>query len=313
MKYSCLVFKLIFFHLSKFKQMNNNDIIALAGKYGIQIVGDIVFNEMGIDFKVGFASDTNGRRWVLRIPRRKDLAEQIQREQRILQLVKEYTTVPVPDWQIANHDLIAYPMLQDSPALTFDAETYAVTWNMNPQDARYVISLAEAMVQLHQIPLDALSTYTVKSLTIDEVRQEIRQQIQTVKQEIGIGSSLERRWLRWVDNDRLWPSFTSFVHGDLYAGHVLVNGDADVTGLIDWSEGQGNDPAMDFAGHVAAFGEQSLKDLIDVYQQKGGRIWDTLFEQVVERHAASALRYAIFALMTKDEMHLTAVKAQLEL
>jgi len=285
--------------------------VALAARHGLHITDDIHFNEMGIDFSVGFATDLNGDQWVLRIPRRPDMSAQIRGEQNILQLAQEYLSVAVPDWQIVSDEFIAYPLLPDPPALTFDARTYAVTWNMDMQDPRYVTSLADTLVELHRISLDELAKKGVKSSTIATSRQELLEQIQLVKRELGMAHSLEKRWLQWVDNDLLWPDFTVFVHGDLYAGHILVNTEATVTGIIDWSEGQGNDPSMDFAGHIAAFGEDSLRELITVYERNGGRVWDKLFEQAVERHSASALRYAVFALTTQEEVHLQAVKAQL--
>ncbi|NGF57772.1 phosphotransferase [Parapedobacter sp. SGR-10] len=291
--------------------MKNNEIVALAARHGLHITDDIHFNEMGIDFSVGFATDLNGDQWVLRIPRRPDMSAQIRGEQNILQLAQEYLSVAVPDWQIVSDEFIAYPLLPDPPALTFDARTYAVTWNMDMQDPRYVTSLADTLVELHRISLDELAKKGVKSSTIATSRQELLEQIQLVKRELGMAHSLEKRWLQWVDNDLLWPDFTVFVHGDLYAGHILVNTEATVTGIIDWSEGQGNDPSMDFAGHIAAFGEDSLRELITVYERNGGRVWDKLFEQAVERHSASALRYAVFALTTQEEVHLQAVKAQL--
>lgn len=294
-------------------QMKNNEVLALAARHGLHITDDIHFNEMGIDFSVGFATGINGEKWVLRIPRRSDMAEQIRQEQHILRLAQAHLSVAVPDWRIVSDELIAYPLLPDKPALTFDAKTYEVTWNMEIQDPRYVASLAEILVELHGISIDELAGERIKSLTIAETRQVLLEQIKLVKQELGIAGLLERRWLQWVDNDLLWPDFTVFVHGDLYAGHVLVDTEATITGIIDWSEGQGNDPSMDFAGHVAAFGEGSLKKLIAAYERRGGRVWDKLFEQAVERHAASALRYAVFAINTNDETHLQAAGTQLNI
>lgn len=40
----------------------------------------------GIDFKVGFAGDRDGQQWLLRIPRRDDLGNQIEKEKRIIDL-----------------------------------------------------------------------------------------------------------------------------------------------------------------------------------------------------------------------------------
>ena len=98
--------------------MKNRDIQKLAERNGLFLSDEMSFNDMGIDFKVGFATDKDGTKWLLRIPRRTDLDEQIANEKRILQLVSKYLSVQVPDWRIANEELVAYPLLDGKPALT---------------------------------------------------------------------------------------------------------------------------------------------------------------------------------------------------
>lgn len=293
--------------------MENREIVVLAARHGLEITDDISFNEMGLDFKVGFATDKEDGKWVLRIPRRPDLAERIEQEKAILDLAKEHLSVAVPDWKVASDELIAYPLLEDPPVLEFDAQTYEVTWNIDPKDSKYTSSLSKVLVELHQIPEGKAVAGGLKSVSTDKARQEILDHIDLVKHELGIGAELEKRWRRWADNDALWPDFTAFVHGDLYAGHVLSKKDGTVTGIIDWSEGQLNDPSIDFSGQIAAFGEESLRGLIAEYERLDGRVWDRLFEQTVERHAAAALKYAVFAITVKSDTHLEAVKGQLGL
>ena len=291
--------------------MTTKDIQRLAETHGLQLTDQIRFNEMGIDFKVGFATDQHGQQWVLRIPRREGLDKQIENEKRILNLVSQHLSIQVPDWKIASPELIAYKLLKDKPALTFDAETYEVTWNIDQQSPDYVPSLAKTLVALHSIPEKEAGTNDVKILRPEDLRPEIADRLQLVKQELGIGKELENRYRKWLDNDRLWPVFTKFIHGDLYAGHILTSLEGRVTGIIDWTTGQISDPAMDFSGHVSVFGEQSLKDLINVYQQQGGEAWDKLFEQAVERAVAAPLAYGAFALETNDEKHITGAKGML--
>jgi len=122
---------------------------------------------------------------------------------------------------------------------------------------------------------------------------------------------LERRYQKWLDNDALWPNFTKFIHGDLYAGHVLTHANGNVCGIIDWSTAQTSDISQDFSGHVTVFGEESLKSLISAYEEQGGKIWDKIFEQTVERAAAAPLAYGFFALETQDEVHINGAKVQL--
>ena len=288
-----------------------DDIIARAACYGLQLDGEVAFNETGLDFQVVFAKDTSGRCWVLRLPRRDDLRPKIENEARILEFVRGRLPVEVPDWQLCRHDLIAYPMLTDPMALVFDAQTHNVSWNIDQLSEIYVTSLAEVLVALHTIPISDALAAGFPASTPEDVRVGVLADLERVKRGIGIGRDLETRCRRWLDNDPLWPEFSVFTHGDLYAGHVTVSADARVSGVIDWSEAAIGDPSIDFAGHLAAFDVESLERLVAAYALAGGRTWPEMVEHIKERHAASALKYGIFALVTGDEQHLKAARAQL--
>lgn len=291
--------------------MKNKDIQKVAERNGLFLSDKMSFNEMGIDFKVGFATDKDGTKWLLRIPRRAGLGKQITNELRILQLVSKYLSVQVPDWRIANEELIAYPLLDGKPALIYDAETYEVTWNMSKDSELYIPTLAKALIELHSIPKQEVLRNELKVLTPEQVRNEISERLFLVKSELGISTELENRYQKWIDSDVLWPNFTKFIHGDLYAGHTLTHRNGEVCGIIDWSTAQVSDIAQDFSGHVTVFGEESLKALISEYAKQGGVVWDKLFEQAIERAAAAPLAYGYFALETQDEIHLNAAKLQL--
>lgn len=291
--------------------MTIKDIQILAEAHGLLLTEKMKFNEMGIDFKVGFAIDRSGQQWLLRIPRRNDMGEQIEKEKRILELVKKHLSVEVPDWQISSPELVAYPMLKDNPVLTFNAETYEVSWHMDKDSPKYITSLAKTLVEIHSIPEIEVWKNDLKIMKSSNLRPEIATHLQLVKSEIGISEQLETRYRKWLDNDALWADFTQFIHGDLYAGHVLASKEGIVSGIIDWSTAHVGDPAMDFSGHATVFGEESLKVLIMEYEKQGGKVWDKLYEQTLERAAAAPLAYGFFALETQDESHIAGAKVQL--
>ncbi|VTP95730.1 macrolide 2'-phosphotransferase [Sphingobacterium daejeonense] len=291
--------------------MTTQEIQNLTEKHGLVITDDINFNDMGIDFRVGIVTDINGQKWILRIPRREDMSVQIEEEKHILDLVKKHLSVEVPDWEIANHELIAYRLLTDKPALTFDANTYEVTWNMDKESPNYVPSLAKVLIELHSIPESEVKEKELKIKSSSEIRKEIEDQLKLVKAEIGISNELETRYKNWLDNERLWPAFSKFIHADLYAGHILTNEKNEVSGIIDWTTAHMGDIAMDFSGHLKVFGEESLKLLIEEYKKLGGQTWEHLYEQSVERSAATALAYGFFAVETKNDFHIKGAKEML--
>lgn len=291
--------------------MTIQDIQSLAEAHGLLLTDKMNFNEMGIDFKVVFALDTKGQQWLLRIPRRDGMREQIKKEKRILELVKKHLSVEVPDWQISSPELVAYPMLKDNPVLTFNAETYEVSWHMDKDSPKYITSLAKTLVEIHSIPEIEVWENDLKIMKSSNLRPEIATNLQLVKSELGISEQLETRYRKWLDNDALWADFTQFIHGDLYAGHVLASKEGIVSGIIDWSTAHIGDPAIDFSGHATVFGEESLKVLIMEYEKQGGKVWDKLYEQTLERAAAAPLAYGFFALETQDESHIAGAKVQL--
>lgn len=91
-----------------------------------------------------------------------------------------------------------------------------------------------------------------------------------------MGKNLERRYKKWLDNDPLWPDFTKFIHGDLYAGHVLTRPDGAVCGIIDRSTAHFDDNVQVFSGHYTVFGAESLQALIGEYKKQGGQTRDKL-------------------------------------
>jgi len=287
------------------------DTLQLAARHGLDLAEKLTFNEMGLDFRVAFAVDRAGRRWVLRVPRRAELWPKIKLEASILRHVARHLPAQVPDWQICTAELIAYPMLTDPVALTFDATTHEVTWHIDQHAPNYLESLAEVLVALHGSPVAEAVAAGIHHSTPEMARAKARADLDLVKREIGVGKELEANLLRWLDDDKRWPSFTALVHGDLYAGHVTADEASRITGLIDWSEAEISDPSIDFAGHLAAFDPASLERLVQLYERAGGRTWPAMIDQVTSRHAASAIRYGLFAISTKSEEHLAGARLQL--
>jgi macrolide phosphotransferase len=293
--------------------MKTQEILALARQHGLELAEVTASNQMGVDFAVAFATDLEGTRWVLRIPRREGMGSQIEREAAVLGLVRRHLPFAVPDWKISAPQLIAYPTLKNELVIRSDLETGELTWNMNRDNPRFADSLANALVRIHSIPVAEAEAAGAKSSSPEVVRSDLLRSIDDVKGELGIGPSLERRWRRWVEDDQIWPGFSTFIHGDLFAGHILVDAHGEISGIIDWSEGQVGDPATDFAGHAAVFGEEALRELISRYERLGGAIWDRLYEHTLERVAATPLVYAEFALRNGLDDHIDAARAMLGL
>src|SRR5690554_4239642 len=166
--------------------MEQSEIKNLASKHGLQLTGEMSFNDMGLDFQVVMATDMHGIQWVLRIPRRDDQAEQIDKEKEIINLAKRHLSVAVPNWKITQPDLVAYPLLENKPVLTYDSVTYEVFWNMDKDNPAFVPSLAQTLLEIHNILQQEVESMGLKSLSPQQARQAMAEHLENVKSELGL-------------------------------------------------------------------------------------------------------------------------------
>jgi macrolide phosphotransferase len=294
---------------------SQQEVLELAHQSGLAIEeNSIRFNESGLDFQVVFATDAEGTRWVLRLPRREDVLQSVDQEKRTLELVAPSLSVEVPRWTICTDELITYRALSGVPTGTIDPEAKAYMWEIDIANLpeRFYTSLARGIASLHQIGIEQVRAAGLPIKTAEEVRIEMKQRMDAVKSEIGVGQTLWERWQSWVDHDEMWRFETVLTHGDLHAGHVLINAQAQVTGFIDWTEAAVADPARDFVAYYRTFGQDALNQLIVAYAEAGGQTRSKMSEHIVELNATFAIDIAEFALKSGLEEYKTMAMQALE-
>ena len=267
--------------------------------------------ESGLDFRVVTGHDERGIAWVLRVPRRPDVVPKIAYEAKVLAFVRPRWSRAVPDWQVISDALVAYPRLTDSTALEYDPQTHAVTWHVDLESPRYTESYAEALAELHALDVDEAATAGLRVRSIDDERKRVGDELASVCDVLDVPEAVQRTHRSWIDDDDCWPRQPTFIHGDLYAAHTLVDDDDRVTGALDWSEAEVGDPSIDLTGHLIGFGDDGLAALLEHYATAGGRVWPTMAEHVARRAAFAPIRYAAFALETGDDALLAMARGQL--
>ncbi len=292
---------------------SRQEVLELSHNNGLNIEeSSIQFNESGLDFQVVLATDVDGTRWILRLPRREDVLPSVDQEKRTLELIAPVLSVEVPRWTICTDELIAYRALNGVPAGTIDPEAKAYVWEIDLANVpdRFHESLARGMVSLHQVGVEKARAVGLPVKTAEEVRVEMKHRMDAVKSEFGVGQTLWERWQSWLNNDEVWMRETVLTHGDLHAGHILINEQAQVTGFIDWTEVSVADPARDFVAHYRTFGQDGLNKLISAYAEAGGRTWSRMADHVIELNATFAIEIAEFALKSGlDEYRQMAVQS----
>lgn len=249
---------------------DTSQLYALAARHGLKLHGPLTVNELGLDYRIVIATVDDGRRWVLRIPRRAEVSAKVEPEARVLAMLKNRLPFAVPDWRVANAELVAYPMLEDSTAMVIQPGSSTPDWVV-PQDSEvFAESFATALAALHAVPISAAVDAGMLIRTPTQARQKVADDVDRVRREFVVNDKRLHRWQRWLDDDSSWPDFSVVVHGDLYVGHVLIDNTERVSGMIDWSEARVDDPAIDMAaqdselpklGHVAGLSVERVSSL----------------------------------------------------
>ncbi|MCC5894761.1 MAG: macrolide 2'-phosphotransferase [Alkalibacterium sp.] len=276
------------------------EVLTRASKEGIELIEEsMVTEESGLDFQVAFAEDKSGNQWVLRVPRRKDVFSKIIQEKKALDLLNQHPLpFDVPAWSVYSNELIGYIMVKGSPVSQTDMATGETSWLFDRQDIpkTYTHSLAKSLVALHSLSSTPDVAGEFKRVAAKDLRLMMKKRMDTLKSQFTISQALWKRWQKWLESDYLWPEQTAFIHGDLFPGHILIDTDYRVTGMIDWTEARIDDSAHDFTAHYLLFGEEALVELIRAYEQEGGYCWPYMKEHIIELLSTQAMTIAEFGL-----------------
>ncbi|MRE71925.1 macrolide 2'-phosphotransferase [Mammaliicoccus sciuri] len=292
----------------------HENIVTIAAECGLDIQPEsITINESGLDFQVAFAEDRHGVEWVLRIPRRPEVYERTDSEKETVDFIQQHVSFEVPNWQIHKETLIAYPKLTGVPAATIDTELQQYVWEIEhkPVPQNFINTLAEVLVDLHRITDEELVSSEIKTTTIQQIKQDYQERMHKVKETFGVSPDLWNRWQKWLDRDELWPNHVTMIHGDLHPGHIMVDKEANVTGLIDWTEASHADPSNDFMGHHRVFGDEGLDELIEAYDKAGGKTWPNMKEHIIELNAVFPMFIAEFAIDSGEAAYEKMAKKEL--
>lgn len=280
-------------------------VIEITKKHNLILKEEMIqFNESGLDFQVVIAQDQNGTDWVLRLPRREDVMARTKVEKQALDIVNQYAiSYQAPKWIIYTDDLIAYKKLDGVPTGTIDHNIGNYVWeiDINNVPELYHKSLGRVLAELHSIPIDKAAKLDLVVYTPEEARMSMKKRMDAVKTKFGVSENLWNRWQAWIKDDDMWPKKTGLIHGDVHAGHIMIDKKANVTGLIDWTEAKVTDISNDFVFNYKAFEEEGLEALILAYREAGGYYWPKMKEHIIELSEAYPVSIAEFALVSGIE------------
>ena len=176
----------------------------------------------GFDFKVLLVDD----RWVVRVPRRAQVVEALEREVALLPVLASALPVEVPSFELVSREppFVVYPLIDGDPLIDEDPggvrafldALHAVQTNVLPA-ANWVEDYRAQCVEFERLVFPLLS-----------------------------GAEQEQSRALFAEVDTLVGFEPCVIHSDLGAEHLLVR-DGRLAGVIDWGDARMGDPALDYA------------------------------------------------------------------
>lgn len=290
-------------------------LVEAARRHGLRLTSEQdTLDETGLDFLVLHARDEDGVPWIVRAPRRPDVVAAARVEASALRVIAPRMAVRVPQWRIADDDVIAYPRLDGTPVVTI-GETGPI-WNVIDRSApaeTFLGSFASALAALQAIPVEDARAAGISVKTVAEARDDLVQAAERTRAVLAPPEAVWSRWHRWLESDATWPAHVALVHGDLHPGHMLVDAEGKLVGILDWTEVQVTDPSVDLAMFFGCFGKAALDALLARFERAGGKTWPGIAEHAAERWAIFAVVGADWSARTGNEAALEHARWQLSM
>jgi aminoglycoside phosphotransferase (APT) family kinase protein len=247
------------------------------------------------------------KRYVFRFPRRRFAAGLIEREAHILPRLAPHVPLPIPVPEFVGHPADRYPYYFAGYAILPGTTADRVTWTEDER-AACAVPLARFLAALHRVPIDDETrgwapgdeierTNLTKRLTVLQERLQI-----IAPQLSDVDPAAIENLLRRLARTSPLSTLTCWVHGDLYARHVLVNDTKRPCGVIDWGDVHLGDPALDLSIAFSFLPPDARPRFQDAY----GSVEDTM---LWDRAWFRALSYGIILTHYGIEVGDDAIRA----
>ncbi|MTD15696.1 phosphotransferase [Nakamurella sp. YIM 132087] len=248
-----------------------SDLAALAGRLlPGRDVRPVEVVEVGWDHRV-LRAEVDGVPWIVRAHREAGDRAIAEREHRILQLVADRLPTAVPRWElftvVDDVAVMGYPSLPGNPLGEEPRSDGDFVLRFPPPLPELLVDrLAATLARLHDIPAAEVGTVLGPPPDPQAFRRHRAQRVDELAAAVEVPGPVLDRWRADLARDELWTGTPVLMHGDVHPGHLMVSGDGELLGIIDWTDSGWGDPAEDFLDHRHALGADECHRLLARYR-----------------------------------------------
>ncbi len=237
--------------------------------------------------------------FIFRFPKRRAVEPQYQIERRLLPALAGALPLPVPDVAFFWPGSTVYPGLFIGHRRI--GGTQLAAEHLTPDRAAGLAQqLGQFLSALHRFPIDQAAQLGVPAGDWLEWHRRYQKQYQQIQSGVlplldqQAQARIGRDWQVFLNDDARFA--TTLIHHDLNGEHILYDPErGTITGIIDWGDTAIGDPAIDFAGLLADYGEEFTERVLSYYQ---GEIDDSIRRRVRFYQRAMPINTVLFGLDT---------------
>jgi aminoglycoside 2''-phosphotransferase len=211
-----------------------------------------------------------GGRLIFRFPKRRDVEPQYRMEARLLPKLAGALPLPIPDAAFFWPGSTAYQGVFIGHHLIDGAQLTAA--HLTPARADGIArQLGQFLSALHRFPNEQATRLGVPDGDQASWRRHYREQYAQIQHHIlprlpsAAQARVTREWQAFLHDETRFQ--VALIHRDLASEHILYDSArGTIGGIIDWGDATIGDPAIDFTGLLAAFGEDFAEHVLAHYQ-----------------------------------------------
>ncbi|MGG5735930.1 MULTISPECIES: phosphotransferase family protein [Bacillus cereus group] len=272
-------------------------------------IKSVYVNEIGQNNDVLIVNDNI----VFRFPKYEKGIQKLRVETKLLEKIRPFITLHIPNPcyqrfqdEVPGKVFTGYEMIEGEP---FWKDIFTEI-NDEKQIQKLACTLAGFLKELHEIPLsifegimqyDGTDTYSEINSLYSKLQEHVYPFMRNeVRKEISKSFEL------YLNESSHFNFTPSLVHGDFGMTNILYSATKrDISGVIDFGGASMGDPAYDFAGILASYGEEFLQ-LFSVHYPN----LEAVKERMYFYKSTFALQEALFGVLNNDKKAFQAGMAE---
>ena len=261
------------------------------------------------DFDTALLTSQDGKHFLVRIPNTPTAATNQDAELRALKALAKQPSLPFS----ITSQVAAITTREGETARVF-TYVYGSKFDLIDLNADHslVESSARALAAIHNLPLTVVQDIDFPEYTSSHILKSCAAELDRAMETGKVPSVLLNRWEDALSNEQLFRFMPAVINGLLGEDSVLEL-DGEISGILNWTDLQIGDPAVDFGWIMARGHEDLIYNLLLAYQSARPSADNNIRQRAKLYSELSWANWLVTALKENNSLHIDEAIRELEI